>query len=88
MPTPVISCHADTGFPFHRLKAEVNRFTGHLDNFAGVCAVMTACFSGRMDMSGDDNRSAVSCSRRSIETAAAALIRIARGFSASRQPQA
>lgn len=47
----VISCHADTGFSVHRLKrAEGGVFHGHLDNFAGVYAVMKAYFSGMMDL--------------------------------------
>jgi hypothetical protein len=46
----VISCHADTGFRRHRLaKNGRGVFTGHLDNFAGVHAVMRAFFSGKMD---------------------------------------
>jgi hypothetical protein len=49
-PCFVISCHADTGFRRHRLaKTERGCFTGHLDNFAGVHAVMRAFFSGRMN---------------------------------------
>jgi hypothetical protein len=43
----VISCHADTGFKNHRLKIDENGdYYGHLDNFAGVYAVMNAYFSG------------------------------------------
>jgi len=46
----VISCHADTGFRRHRLaRTGSGGFYGHLDNFAGVHAVMKAFFSGRMD---------------------------------------
>jgi hypothetical protein len=45
----VISCHADTGFRAHSLRRRGDgRLTGHLDNFAGVYAVMQAFFSGRM----------------------------------------
>jgi hypothetical protein len=45
----VISCHADTGFPSHRLtRLPGGVAKGHLDNFAGVHAVMTAYFSGRL----------------------------------------
>ena len=47
-PQLVISCHADTGFRSHRLIRENDAFVGHLDNFAGVHAVMSAYFSGRM----------------------------------------
>jgi hypothetical protein len=52
MPQLVISCHADTGFPSHRLKRLNGSCVGHLDNFAGVHAVMNAYFSGRMDSPG------------------------------------
>lgn len=46
----LISCHADTGFSNHRLRRlKGSLVQGHLDNFAGVHAVMTAYFSGRMD---------------------------------------
>lgn len=49
-PSFVISCHADTGFPNHRLSRNGEELiTGHLDNFVGVHAVMLAYFSGRMD---------------------------------------
>lgn len=45
----VISCHADTGFRSHRLsRLAGDRVEGHLDNFIGVHAVMTAYFSGRL----------------------------------------
>ena len=46
----MISCHADTGFSSHTLR-KLGRgvVEGHLDNFSGVYAVMTAYFSGRMD---------------------------------------
>lgn len=47
-PRLVISCHADTGFDSHDLRRVDDRFTGHLDNFAGVHAVMNAYFSGRL----------------------------------------
>ncbi len=44
----VISCHADTGFRFHQLtKLDRDVVEGHLDNFAGVYAVMQAYFSGK-----------------------------------------
>ncbi|MCX7818530.1 MAG: M28 family peptidase [Kiritimatiellae bacterium] len=46
--TLVISCHADTGFRRHWLRRENGRYFGLLDNFAGVYAVMTAYFSGRL----------------------------------------
>ncbi|MFH1467127.1 MAG: hypothetical protein ABIO70_22275 [Pseudomonadota bacterium] len=50
-PTLVISCHADTGFATHRLRHLADgTIEGHLDNFAGVQAVMGAYFSGRMDL--------------------------------------
>jgi hypothetical protein len=50
-PTFVVSCHADTGFRRHRLRhLPDGSFEGHLDNFAGVHAVMGAYFSGRMDL--------------------------------------
>lgn len=46
----IISCHADTGFRLHRLsRTPDGLISGHLDNFAGVHAVMNAFFSGRMD---------------------------------------
>jgi len=49
-PKLIISCHADTGFRSHRLRRTENGLLyGHLDNFAGVHAVMNAYFSGRMD---------------------------------------
>lgn len=49
-PKLIISCHADTGFRLHRLRRTGNGvLSGHLDNFAGVYAVMTAFFSGKMD---------------------------------------
>lgn len=45
----VISCHADTGFRSHSLKRIPGGVAeGHLDNFAGVHAVMQAYFSGRL----------------------------------------
>ena len=45
----VISCHADTNFRAHTLeRIDEERFHGHLDNFAGVHAVMRAYFSGRL----------------------------------------
>jgi hypothetical protein len=47
----VVSCHADTGFRSHRLRRLPDgTIEGHLDNFAGVHAVMTAYFSGRLDL--------------------------------------
>jgi len=50
-PTFLISCHADTGFATHRLKRiDGGMIHGHLDNFAGVYAVMNAYFSGRMNL--------------------------------------
>jgi hypothetical protein len=46
----VISCHADTGFDRHHLeRQDGGRYHGHLDNFAGVFAVMRAYFSGALD---------------------------------------
>jgi hypothetical protein len=48
----IISCHADTGFAAHRLSRRDGVVTGHLDNFAGVHAVMNAYFSGRLDREG------------------------------------
>jgi hypothetical protein len=49
----VISCHADTCFREHRLeKGPDGTLTGHLDNFAGVHAVMLAYFSGRLPTKG------------------------------------
>ncbi len=47
-PVMVVSCHADTGFRRHWLRRTDDRCFGHLDNFAGVYAVMTAYFSGRL----------------------------------------
>ena len=54
----VISCHADTGFPSHRLRRLKGRLVeGHLDNFIGVHAVMQAYFSGRLaDRAGDQHK--------------------------------
>lgn len=52
-PQLVVSCHADTGFRAHRLAVRPDgTYHGHLDNFAGVFAVMRAYFSGRMDREG------------------------------------
>ena len=51
-PQLVISCHADTGFRFHRLERRGGSCIGHLDNFVGVHAVMKAYFSGRMNSPG------------------------------------
>lgn len=48
----VISCHADTGFPGHRLERFGDLYRGHLDNFAGVYAVMRAFFSGELPPGG------------------------------------
>jgi hypothetical protein len=49
----VISCHADTGFREHRLERLAGGVLhGHLDNFAGVHAVMLAYFSGRLPAQG------------------------------------
>ena len=49
----VISCHADTCFREHRLdRREDGTVCGHLDNFAGVHAVMLAYFSGRLPTKG------------------------------------
>ena len=49
-PQLVFSCHADTGFPSHRLRrTKGGVLVGHMDNFAGVHAVMNAYFSGRMN---------------------------------------
>ena len=45
----VISCHADTGFPFHRCTTNGQSYTGMMDNFSGVYAVMRAFFSGRIN---------------------------------------
>jgi hypothetical protein len=49
----VISCHADTCFREHRLKRYPDGgVLGHLDNFVGVHAVMTAYFSGGLPTRG------------------------------------
>src|SRR5437764_14321019 len=49
----VISCHADTGFHEHRLERLADKVVcGHLDNFAGVHAVMLAYFSGGLPIEG------------------------------------
>ena len=48
-PQLVVSCHADTGFPAHRLSRADGAYVGHLDNFVGVHAVMNAYFSGRLN---------------------------------------
>ena len=53
----IISCHADTNFTHHELTRERDGYLGHLDNFAGVHAVMRAYFSGRM--TGDQTRLAL-----------------------------
>lgn len=46
----IISCHADTGFTSHRLTLKGDGLVyGHLDNFAGVHAVMNAYLSGGFD---------------------------------------
>jgi hypothetical protein len=49
----VISCHADTRFREHRLEKLAGGIVcGHLDNFAGVHAVMLAYFSGGLPDQG------------------------------------
>ena len=49
----VISCHADTNFREQTLcKLPGGLVEGHLDNFAGVHAVMKAYFSGKMSSLG------------------------------------
>lgn len=48
----VISCHADTRFREHQLERLADGFSGHLDNFAGVHAVMLAYFSGALPRAG------------------------------------
>jgi hypothetical protein len=49
----VISCHADTRFREHQLhRLPDGSLTGHLDNFAGVHAVMLAYFSGHLPQTG------------------------------------
>jgi hypothetical protein len=49
-PSFVISCHADTGFRRHQLvRAAGGMLSGHLDNFAGVYAVMKSYFSGKLN---------------------------------------
>ncbi len=48
----VVSCHADTGFPSHRLERIGDLYRGHLDNFAGVHVVMRAYFSGELPPDG------------------------------------
>ncbi len=49
----LISCHADTRFREHQLRrCEGGVLCGHLDNFAGVHAVMLAYFSGRLPAEG------------------------------------
>lgn len=49
----VISCHADTCFREHQLRrGEEGTLVGHLDNFAGVHAVMLAYFSGGFPAEG------------------------------------
>lgn len=46
----VLSAHADTGFDAHRLqRRDDGTLYGHLDNFAGVHAVLRAYFSGGLD---------------------------------------
>lgn len=44
----IISCHADTNFKNHELRKVRGGYHGHLDNFAGVHAVMNAYFSGKL----------------------------------------
>jgi hypothetical protein len=49
----VISCHADTRFREHQLqRLPEGVVAGHLDNFAGVHAVMLAYFSGNLPARG------------------------------------
>jgi hypothetical protein len=48
----VISCHADTRFREHSLRRLPEGVSGHLDNFAGVHAVMLAYFSGGLPARG------------------------------------
>jgi hypothetical protein len=49
----VISCHADTCFREHYLERHPDGgLTGHLDNFVGVHAVMSAYFSGGLPKRG------------------------------------
>jgi len=49
-PKLIFSCHSDTGFRSHRLRIDMNGdYHGHLDNFAGVFALMNAYFSGQLD---------------------------------------
>jgi hypothetical protein len=49
----VISCHADTRFREHQLhRRPEGVIVGHLDNFAGVHAVMLAYFSGGLPARG------------------------------------
>lgn len=50
-PTLVFSAHADTNFPAHSLRRLPGGvLDGHLDNFSGVQALMSAYFSGRLTM--------------------------------------
>ncbi|MHC4599995.1 MAG: hypothetical protein ACYS47_13415 [Planctomycetota bacterium] len=46
----IFSCHSDTGFPAHTVRKGGDRYTGNLDNFVGVHAIMKAYFSGRFDV--------------------------------------
>ena len=51
-PQLVISFHADTCFPSHRLRRQDGYYLGPLDNFVGVHAVMNAFLRGRMGSPG------------------------------------
>lgn len=45
----LISAHSDTNFKHVSLKSDKEHYTGHLDNFVGVYAVMKSYFSGEIN---------------------------------------
>lgn len=45
----LISAHSDTNFKHVSLKSDKDHYTGHLDNFVGVFAVMKSYFSGEIN---------------------------------------
>lgn len=45
----LISAHSDTNFKHVALKSDGEHYTGHLDNFVGVYAVLKSYFSGEIN---------------------------------------
>jgi len=45
----LISAHSDTNFKHVSLKSDKEHYTGHLDNFVGVFAVLNSYFSGEIN---------------------------------------